>query len=395
MDGSQSPTPTLDFPMTLEDAYKEIDVTDHDMSDGDVVVAFHNMYSAKMTAHQLHEIVKPRWTFKALVIIARHRRSKLLEFILTIIPHLTKDNATGLLSRRFGFELEPSEKAFIIIDDDDQASAAETANNQPSPANWPDSLASSQLACGDPNADPVSSSDDGIILTHDAASPYTYTSPSSDDPLLDSDCGEPIGGKYFNGNYWVCQECDEEFSEDKLEDGKCHCGHIICFCDTEAFDPETDVCTCEPSSDDDGESTGDEPGMAWDSVDGVWRCTDCSWEVEADDEYEGYCHCRLAEPAADGYTTVRRIELLPYDDYEPAGSDSSGAEWVDSESDSEDEAFVEDDGPVSSSRILTTPLTDLDIVALISRPPLYEPLNDEGLIVLRFLKKTCMRALLK
>ncbi|KAL8775739.1 MAG: hypothetical protein Q9194_003688 [Teloschistes cf. exilis] len=227
MDGSQSPTPTLDFPMTLEDAYKEIDVTDHDMSDGDVV---------------LHEIVKPRWTFKALVIIARHRRSKLLEFILTIIPHLTKDNvrllvatppsspqATGLLSRRFWFELEPSEKAFITIDDDDRASAAETANNQPSPANWPDSLASSQLACGDPNSDPVSSSDDGIILTHDAASPYTYTSPSSDDSLLDSDCGQPIGGKYFNGNYWVCQECDDEFSEDELEDGKCPCGHIICF----------------------------------------------------------------------------------------------------------------------------------------------------------------------
>lgn len=43
--------------------------------------------------------------------------------------------------------------------------------------------------------------------------------------------------------------------------------------------------------------------------------------------------------------TVRRIELPPYDEYEPADSDSSGAEWVDSESDSEDEAFVEDDGP--------------------------------------------------
>lgn len=184
--------------------------------------------------------------------------------------------ATGRLSRRFGFELGPSEKAFITIDDDNQASAAETANNQPSRANWPD---------------PFSSSDDGIILTHDATSPYTYTSPSSNVSLLDSDCGEPIGGKYFNGNYWVCQECDEEFSEDELEDGKCPCAHIICFCDTEAFDPETDVCTCEPSSDDDGESTEDEPGMAWDSMNGVWRCTDCSWEVEADDENEGYCHC--------------------------------------------------------------------------------------------------------
>ncbi|KAI4110126.1 MAG: hypothetical protein L6R37_000019 [Teloschistes peruensis] len=276
MDGSQSPTPTLDFPMTLEDAYKEIDVTDHDISDGDVVVAFHNIYSAKMTAHQFREIDNVR---------------------LLVATPPSSPQATGRLSRRFGFELGPSEKAFITIDDDNQASAAETANNQPSRANWPD---------------PFSSSDDGIILTHDATSPYTYTSPSSNVSLLDSDCGEPIGGKYFNGNYWVCQECDEEFSEDELEDGKCPCAHIICFCDTEAFDPETDVCTCEPSSDDDGESTEDEPGMAWDSMNGVWRCTDCSWEVEADDENEGYCHW---------------------------------AEWVDSESDSEDEAFVEDDGP--------------------------------------------------
>ena len=41
----------------------------------------------------------------------------------------------------------------------------------------------------------------------------------------------------------------------------------------------------------------------------------------------------------------RRIELLCYHEYEPADSDSSGAESTDSEPDSEDQAFIEDDGP--------------------------------------------------
>ncbi|KAL9582800.1 MAG: hypothetical protein Q9212_003082 [Teloschistes hypoglaucus] len=357
MNGSQSPSGTMDFPMTLEEAYKEIGVTDHDISDGDVVVAFHNS----------HDTVKPRWVYKALGIIARHRRSQLLEFILTIIPALTKDNVRLLVAtppsspqateRSRTFELEPGETEVISIDDDDQASKAENVNNQPAP----DGLANSQLACGDPNKDSVNNSDEDMNpADDDDASPYSYSSPSSDASLLDSDCGEPIGGKYFNGNYWVCQDCNEEFSEDELEDGKCPCGHIICLCDTETFDPETDVCTCDPSSLDDNDdgSAEDEPEMAWDGTEGVWRCTECCWEVEANNENEGYCHCHLDEQDADGWRTVNGIELLNYDDYEPADSDSSGAESVDSEPDSEDEAFIEDDGPFNPEILTLIPMDE-------------------------------------
>ena len=39
------------------------------------------------------------------------------------------------------------------------------------------------------------------------------------------------------------------------------------------------------------------------------------------------------------------IDLSHYDGYEPADSDSSGPESTDSEPDTEDEAFIEDDGP--------------------------------------------------
>ena len=41
--------------------------------------------------------------------------------------------------------------------------------------------------------------------------------------------------------------------------------------------------------------------------------------------------------------TAERIELLYYHEYEPADSDSSGSESIDSEPDSEDEAFIDDD----------------------------------------------------
>lgn len=62
MDGSQSPPGTKDFnPMTLEDAYKQIGVTDYKISDGDVVVAFYNERRCIQFASD-----KGRWTIKAL-----------------------------------------------------------------------------------------------------------------------------------------------------------------------------------------------------------------------------------------------------------------------------------------------------------------------------------------
>ena len=57
------------------------------------------------------------------------------------------------------------------------------------------------------------------------------------------------------------------------------------------------------------------------------------------------------------WATVRArcIELLYYHEYEPADSDSSGLESVDSEPDSDDEAFVEDDGPFDPAILTLEP----------------------------------------
>lgn len=33
--------------------------------------------------------------------------------------------------------------------------------------------------------------------------------------------------------------------------------------------------------------------MVWDDQDAIWRCIVCLWEVEANSEEEGHCHCRV------------------------------------------------------------------------------------------------------
>lgn len=98
------------------------------------------------------------------------------------------------------------------------------------------------------------------------------------------------------------------------------------------------------------DSTGNEDsledcGMVWDESDTVWRCIACLWEVEANGEDEGQCHCLVESNDPGAQLFAYPIDLSLYDDYEPADSASSASESTDSEPDSEDEAFVEDDGP--------------------------------------------------
>ncbi|KAI4254852.1 MAG: hypothetical protein LQ352_002873 [Teloschistes flavicans] len=326
MEGTHFPKSDSFTGQTLDDAYRDIGPTHYPI----------------------------KWTVKALEIIARHRQSGFLKFILTVIPALSEDNVYLLASTpplspeaaglSPSLQLEQSENEIVNIGDGNHGTAAQNANNESAPYELGETL----LVFNDFNASPIKGSNEGsnevTISAHDdyMSSSYSYSSPSDDVSLQDYDCGEPSGGKYWNGSYWMCEDCDEEFSEDELEEGKHICGNTICFCDTPGFDLETDVCTCEPSSDE--ESIEDEPQIELDHNDGVWRCIDCLWEVEANTEDEGHCHC-LAEPDADGLTPARRIELSQYDDFEPADSGSSGPESVDSEPDSEDEAFIDDDEP--------------------------------------------------
>ena len=76
--------------------------------------------------------------------------------------------------------------------------------------------------------------------------------------------------------------------------------------------------------------------ITFDDVDGVWRCSECQWEIEADNETDGNCHC-LEEGQ------MRRVYLSQIPDYESADDGASSIEFSsDQEGDSDDEDAIDD-----------------------------------------------------
>ena len=85
------------------------------------------------------------------------------------------------------------------------------------------------------------------------------------------------------------------------------------------------------------ESKVGEDIVIFDDVDGVWRCSECQWEIEADNETDGNCHCLEEEGQ------LRRVDLSPIPDYEPADDGASSIESSsDQEGDSDDEDAIDD-----------------------------------------------------
>ena len=349
---------------TLQEAYEFLKIQNTSISDGDVVAAFYKVYTINYSASQ-------RWSVKALEVIATRRRSPLLAFILTVIPSLTKDNvcllatpsqtiATGSASQ----ETNEQTKAVvhpIAVNKFEHVAPGLTGTKN---------LENTNSSESDFTLTPTSTVDhdigtdhpDHISLPTEAAEEASSTSigaSSIEDDSADaeSDFDEYISGKFWDGQSWRCEECNEE-----LVDERCPNGHAVNPCRTcgqECGDYGARVCEhCHDDQDlkssdhgsTDDESSSEDGGLVWDDFDHVWRCEDCHWEVEANEENEGHCHCFLGEEVRDPDTwriqyLVRPIELLNFPEYEPADSDSSGPESVDSEPDSGDESFIEDDGP--------------------------------------------------
>ncbi|KAL8925677.1 MAG: hypothetical protein Q9208_003360 [Pyrenodesmia sp. 3 TL-2023] len=237
-------------------------------------------------------------------------------------------------------------------------------------------LAPSNGGPGDDELEPMCASP----VTEESASSADIPS-SSEDDTLSSD--EDL--KYYDGEKWCCQDCHEPVAD-------CNCGTLHTYyaceiCDSEALDMEfcTNCSNCHQSlegpcaecwvpelSEEDMEDLSE---LFWDRLEQVWRCGLCFWEVEANDENEGHCHC----PSEQSPSLLRRIELAEYPDYGPADSDSSGANSTDSEPDSGDEEFVEDDGPfvLSFAHLLAGNYDPFEKVA----PPELEALGTGGAAV--------------
>lgn len=299
----------IDF--SLPQAYRHLNITDTSISDAAVVASFHKQYTV-----QRH--VDLHWCTKALALISRHRESSLLAFILTIVPHLTEENVSILAA-------QPSPPKNVSVERIGQGDEQPDKKSEPIVALSPLTAVPSPLptASAATTVDVVSSSTSGESTPNNAGSSDSmYSSPddnasfasgktastgfdvsSGGDASTESDFSEPVGGKYWDGEDWRCEECNEGLLE-----GKCPHGDAINPCRVCGRDLQSGSCSmfCDECHDglegpcsecargghqQDEESAAGK--MAWDENDGVWRCTTCLWEVEANSKKEGQCHCQV------------------------------------------------------------------------------------------------------
>lgn len=176
----------------------------------------------------------------------------------------------------------------------------------------------------------------------------------SDDTMSTSSTSSDEIGKFFAGQRWRCEECNEVLTDCECPNGPAaqpciDCGSLAA--DMEYCSMRCSLCHAGPGRVCNGcyypQADASEDGedellseLVWDREDSLWRCALCQWEVEGNNPEEGQCHCLV-----DGNHTARRIDLAEYSDFEPADSDSSVADSTDSEPDSGDEEFIDDDGP--------------------------------------------------
>ena len=272
----------------------------------------------------------------ALEFIAESRRSHFLRFLATIGEHLNEKNVAVLANKTFAASPEPEYVG-------DESVSAECVGEEPVGGESSQIIASespeSEIemdAFGHP-----ATSEDNPSEPRSPSSPEASIS-SSSGLSVDSDFSEEVGGILFDRYTWRCEDCYSV-----LVDGKCPNGHELRRCETCGWQLDNGPCQrcpgmCGGESLDSpcrgcgaGEESEDDDTLAFDQRDGLWRCIYCSWEVEADNETDGHCHCLNDKGEA------HFIDLSDYLDYEPADSCSSEDDSIDSESNSDDERFID------------------------------------------------------
>ena len=77
-----------------------------------------------------------------------------------------------------------------------------------------------------------------------------------------------------------CKTCDWQFVDRACQKCLGKCG----ACGGEELDSQCSKCGAD-------EESQDEDTIAYDVKDGLWRCLECHWEIEANNETDGNCHC--------------------------------------------------------------------------------------------------------
>lgn len=342
------------FNFTLQDAYHRLGIDDDaSLADEDVGVAY---YRGRPLGGGPSIYLR-----EALEFIAEARRSRFLRFLMTIGEHLNEKNVAVLAKKTFDASPQPEGV-------DGESVGVESVGEGPAGGE------SSQGEAGESSESEIKMDAYGEPYVTNEDSPSQPRSPSSSEASFsssdgmnaDSDFGEEVGGIFFDLSVWRCEECSQE-----LVDWKCPNGHEMRRCKTCGWQLDNGSCQkclgmCDARGGErvDGqcsncgadEESEDEDTIALDERDGVWRCIYCQWEVEADNETDGNCHCLNDEGEA------HFIDLSDCLDYEPADSCSSEDDSTDSESNSDDEGFIDDtevamDGTNSDAAIETGKLT--------------------------------------
>lgn len=333
---------------SIESAQAELGLNNGFASDSEVLALFWAKYSSLPKDSREKPSTPALDHIGALRTIAVRQKSRLLQFVLTILPHLT-DHNVGLLTNGPLQQWPPVNEHNIDPIKPEPNDVDPTINSN---GTLQDVL---PLRQADGTLVPGDGGPDGDEFEPMCASPITEESASSADipsSIEDDTMSSDEDRVYYDGQKWCCQDCHEPVAN--CDCGTAHLYYLCGICGSDALDMEfcNNCSNCHQSlespcaecrtPDVSEEDLEDLSELFWDRLEKVWRCGLCFWEVEANSADEGQCHC----PSEQSPSLVRRIELAEYPDYGPADSDSSVAgDSTDSEPDSGDEEFVEDDGP--------------------------------------------------
>ena len=339
---------------TLHMAYFALGIHNGDsLADEDVAVKFYKARPSDVD-----------YTKNALEFIADARKSRFLRFLATIGEHLNEKNIAILAKKTFPASPEPknsrevSDATGLARQMTEAPTELENVNEESIGAKPADdgsaSEEGSQGRVGESFVGDMEVDAFGEPYPFSSSSPSELRSPSSpeasissnDGASADSDFSEEVGGIFFDQHRWHCEECYSVLVEGKCPDGhelrRCkNCGWQLDSGPCQRCPGTCDVCNGESvygkcSKCGTGEESEDDDAIAFDEYDGIWKCVSCTWEVEADTETDGNCHCLNDKGEA------RFIDLSDYYDYEPADSCSSDDDSTDSEMNSDDERFIDD-----------------------------------------------------
>ena len=380
-----------DVSSSLTAAYKKLKIDDPTISDKDVGAAYlHARASAaEQSAEALRMIAKARdsrWLQSAVRPsagpLAEEYVPKLQDEAHSV-PATTSDIMFQPTSKIFGpiaTAIEPS-KDQQRADEKSNAraneEAIETVDTDDTDSSELDSLSSQSTYA--PSSSEDSASDSYVEVDSDDASDrevwFEWDDESCEGGFWACDCREPfVDGKCPFGHCSFCKSCGwtivgdcrhcpntcQGCGGDKVR-GVCaecsstkktnitkftfckSCGWNIigdCLrcpntCQRCGEDKVNGVCAkCDPKKEE-IQLRGDI--IIFDRKDSVWRCSECLWEIEADNETDGNCHCVNEEGG------LRMVDVSQIPEYKRADDAASSTEFSsDEEEDSDDESFIDD-----------------------------------------------------